>query len=488
MSVSVDFIKENFIFVSKLNDGSNGLTEIVRGFDNKLYVRKFIPYINLPYKKLLNKENPNLVKIFYVAEDSNSTYVIEEYISGITLKEKLQNAYRFTDSEVEKIALQLCDGLAFLHKLDILHRDITPSNIILINGTQQVKIIDLGAARSIQEKAMDTRLLGTPGYAPPEQYGFSSTDTRSDIFSLGKTMLELLENSRNKRLKVVFQRCTELDPINRYQSIDELKKALENKYTFQSIPKNWLFATVLLACCYLFYHAFNYYKSNTIHSELSNNENHSISSDNISNNDSANFNTSKSGFDINSPTALSSRKESIADSNLTSQNANNKQSMPKQISKIVFKQLDNILIFDQTSFSIYEDGLYGKYSFKPFNHTKPIIRIHNASEEYIENPIFEFWANHLGIIGDNFSYKNSYGDVEYVNLLKRSSKKEPVYLYRIKLQGKIPPNSDYSIESLTQLNEFYGVYTSNNRGRKNILIRAHSKYRIDDLPYEIIFK
>ena len=125
--------------------------------------------------------------------------------------------------------LQLCDGLIMLHRKGIIHRDIKPSNIILqaVGGHDFVRLIDYDAARIVKEEQKeDTRLLGTKGYAPPEQYGYGQTDQRSDIYSLGITFKEMLGENYNGWLRPILQKCTEVDARSRYQTVADLKKAL----------------------------------------------------------------------------------------------------------------------------------------------------------------------------------------------------------------------------------------------------------------------
>ncbi|MBR4904092.1 MAG: protein kinase [Selenomonadaceae bacterium] len=119
----------------------------------------------------------------------------------------------------------MCDGLKELHEQKIIHRDIKPSNMILQG--ERIRLIDFDAARIFKEgKESDTKLLGTKGYAPPEQFGHGQTDNRSDIYSLGVTMKTLLGENCDGRLKKILDKCTELDPKNRFQNVDELKLAL----------------------------------------------------------------------------------------------------------------------------------------------------------------------------------------------------------------------------------------------------------------------
>ena len=125
------------------------------------------------------KDNPikNTPRIYEVIEDSNQLIVLEEYISGTTLQQILDEQKVLKEEQVENIIRQLCSILLELHKAHppIIHRDIKPSNII-ISPDGVVKLIDMNAAKwNRNHSGRDTALIGTVGYAAPEQYGFASS-------------------------------------------------------------------------------------------------------------------------------------------------------------------------------------------------------------------------------------------------------------------------------------------------------------------------
>ena len=230
METAVRFIKDNFTRVALLKEGGNGSTELVLGADKQVYVRKIIPYTNLPYGKLAALEHPVLPQLYYVAEDGASTYVIEEYIEGTNLQDWLEQKGFLPEEKVRRIGLQLCGALEVLHAQGILHRDIKPANIIY-KRDGSVRLIDFGAARTYaksgaEEAPHDTNILGTQGYAPPEQYGFASTDGRSDLYALGRTLKVLLGPGYHGTLRKILRRCTQLDPERRVQSATALQKLL----------------------------------------------------------------------------------------------------------------------------------------------------------------------------------------------------------------------------------------------------------------------
>jgi serine/threonine protein kinase len=163
--------------------------------------------------------------------------VIRDYIEGKAL-DQLPQDIGLTIEQVITLGKELCDILTYLHGHNppIIHRDIKPQNIIR-NTSGKLYLIDFGISRFYHEEALcDTSCYGTIGFAAPEQYGFSQTDSRSDIYSLGIVLCWLLtgETDRNsalsavkhRRLRTVLSKCTEFDPEKRYISAKRLKAAL----------------------------------------------------------------------------------------------------------------------------------------------------------------------------------------------------------------------------------------------------------------------
>lgn len=184
------------------------------------------------YRLLSGQNNPHIPQIYAVEEQEKELLIAEEYVDGESLSEHLQKNL-LSDEQKLNYALQLCEAVGFLHALNpsVIHRDIKPSNI-LINGKGELKLIDFDASRHYKEvpSSSDTRLLGTVEYAPPEQFGYSQTDVRSDIYSMGVVFHEM-RPTENKRLaeqwEKIAEKCTSFDPKNRYQSVAELRRELE---------------------------------------------------------------------------------------------------------------------------------------------------------------------------------------------------------------------------------------------------------------------
>lgn len=187
----------------------------------QLYVQKKLSGQHPVYQVLQNHPYPCIPKLHEVIISEDSTTVIEEYIEA-----ESSAAKELSEKQFLHVVRQLCSVLEFLHGNGIIHRDIKPSNI-LITEDMQVYLIDFDAARSPKaDKEQDTQLLGTKGFAPPEQYGFSQTDERTDIYALGATFECLLEDKRwGARYKKIIRKCMNLDPDKRYQSVRQVRNA-----------------------------------------------------------------------------------------------------------------------------------------------------------------------------------------------------------------------------------------------------------------------
>ena len=209
---------------------------IVQHRENKnIYVKKELDVYNLSvYSYLKDKSFRGLPKIYEVVESDNTLIVIEEYISGNTLESILSDNGALPEQQIIKYTLQLCDILKNLHNCTppIIHRDIKPSNI-MITPNDDVILLDLNAAKYMNPQTEeDTKLIGTKGYAAPEQYGFGSSNTRTDIYAIGMVINTMLVGSfsistTESRLSTIIKKCTELTPQNRFESIEELQKALQ---------------------------------------------------------------------------------------------------------------------------------------------------------------------------------------------------------------------------------------------------------------------
>lgn len=186
-------------------------------------------------EQLKNLSSKYLPKIEVMIPKGNQLIVYEEYINGKNLADLMKTNAPFDTDEVTRLMLMLSDALTELHANAIIHRDIKPSNI-MISSDGVLKLIDFDASRMFEVgKNQDTVNLGTIGYAAPEQYGYSQTDARSDIYSIGVLMLELLlgkntlpDKEHATSLEKIAMQAGAFDPEQRYQSIQDFRTAVKN--------------------------------------------------------------------------------------------------------------------------------------------------------------------------------------------------------------------------------------------------------------------
>ena len=212
------------------------------GKKDEIVVNSLLAEANM-MKKL---DHPALPRIVDIIDNGITIYVVMDYIEGESL-DKILNEYGVQSEElVIGWAKQLCDALSYLHgqKPPIIYRDMKPANVML-KPEGNVKIIDFGIAREYKELSLaDTTVLGTKGYAPPEQYS-GQTDARSDIFALGMTMHHLLTgiDPRNgeayvsvrqwnpelsEGIEVIIDKCVQPAAENRYQTCADLLYDLDH--------------------------------------------------------------------------------------------------------------------------------------------------------------------------------------------------------------------------------------------------------------------
>lgn len=214
-----------------LKENTRGSVCLIRhkATGRKLILRRFTGNAEV-YRKLLGLSCQNLPTIYEVVSRGSEHLVLEEFIEGDTLDFLLQDAL-FTPDETRKIVTQLCRALWILHSMDAVHRDIKPENVIL-RGRDAV-LIDFDAARVHKPAHQnDTQVLGTIGFAAPEQYGLSQSDIRADIYALGILMNVMLTGEHPSKklaegsLSRVVSRCTQVNPQKRYKNVLRLMEVL----------------------------------------------------------------------------------------------------------------------------------------------------------------------------------------------------------------------------------------------------------------------
>lgn len=157
------------------------------------------------------------------------TIVLEKYIEGETMEDYLARS-SVSSGQARRFLYELLQAVSAIHKLGIIHRDIKPGNI-LIDRAGHIHLIDFGIARIYRQgKSKDTELLGTVEYAAPEQFGYSQSDFRTDIFSVGMTCRDLNQAiKKNRFLQKIERKCTKMDPRERYPNAETVLKAFRKR-------------------------------------------------------------------------------------------------------------------------------------------------------------------------------------------------------------------------------------------------------------------
>ena len=207
----------------------------------KIYVKKILSVYNAEvYKRLVSFPICGIPRIVEYYEEENQLILIENYISGQSLEEVMDNGSLNLPMVLHYVT-ELCDILWKLHTMNppIIHRDIKPSNII-ITEHNHVMLLDFNAAKFYSNTATkDTVLLGTKGYAAPEQYGFGSSSIKTDIYAVGVLLKKLTEHLPEVPLELqeIIKKCMQMNPSDRYTTVIDVVNAIKNtNYMNQKIP------------------------------------------------------------------------------------------------------------------------------------------------------------------------------------------------------------------------------------------------------------
>lgn len=196
----------------------------------KVCIKKILDVYNINiYARLYHDHITGTPEIISYQESEGQLTVIEEYVAGTSLQEKIDDC-TLTEIDILSYMIDICTILDQLHGFmpPIVHRDIKPSNVIITKYNRAV-LLDFNAAKFYSaDSNEDTVLLGTQGYASPEQYGFGASTPQSDIYSLGILLKEMLSSAQlsNPALNTVINKCTQMVPGDRYATVSVLKKNL----------------------------------------------------------------------------------------------------------------------------------------------------------------------------------------------------------------------------------------------------------------------
>ena len=184
-------------------------------------------------------KHPNVIGAYDVVDEGNMHYIVMEYVDGTTLNKYIRNKGKLSNEETVNISLQVAKGIQAAHKKGIIHRDIKPQNIV-INDKNVVKITDFGIARAITSTTKNISVIGTVHYISPEQVRNTKIDFRSDIYSFGCTMYEMITG------EVPFEGDTPLDIIISHLRNNLQSPHLKNDKVYKSLEKIILKAARML--------------------------------------------------------------------------------------------------------------------------------------------------------------------------------------------------------------------------------------------------
>lgn len=266
------FLIERYEILSKV--GAGGMSDVYKAKDHvlgrivaiKVLKAEFSEDVNFVTKfrteaqSAAGLEHPNIVNIYDVGSENGLHFIVMEYVEGITLKTYIEKKGQLSFKEATSIAIQVARGIEAAHSKDIIHRDIKPQNVI-ISTEGKVKVTDFGIARAISANTISAEVMGSVHYASPEQARNGFVDGRSDIYSLGIVMYEMVTGrvpfDGDSTVSVAIQhlqeemvepsayapelpisyekivlKATQKNPDRRYQTIEELladlRKALAN--------------------------------------------------------------------------------------------------------------------------------------------------------------------------------------------------------------------------------------------------------------------
>jgi len=266
------FISDRYEIIDKV--GSGGMADVYKARDQRLNRFVAIKVLKPEYssdKSFVNKfraeaqsaaglSHPNIVNVYDVGDDSGLHYIVMELVEGITLKRFIERKGKLEVKEAVGIGIQIAQGMEAAHDNHIIHRDIKPQNII-ISRDGKVKVTDFGIAKATNSNTITSNAMGSVHYLSPEQARGGYSDEKSDIYSLGVTLYEMLsgkvpfagDNTVSVALlhiqgeamplreldpdipvsvDKIVQKCMQKRPERRYHSaselITDLKKAISN--------------------------------------------------------------------------------------------------------------------------------------------------------------------------------------------------------------------------------------------------------------------
>lgn len=212
--------QKNDCQVLRLRNQKNGKDLVLRSFPKRLDA----------YEVLCGIRCENLPEIYDAMDMEDGQIVFEEFIDGITVAQVMETG-KYHYRGAKKVLMGICNALAVLHEREIIHRDVKPENV-MVDQNGRVLLLDLNASRKESQAGKDTVIMGTVGYAAPEQLGLSQSDARADIYAAGVLLNVMLtgkhptERFAPGRAGRIIRKCTALNPDDRYQTALKLWETL----------------------------------------------------------------------------------------------------------------------------------------------------------------------------------------------------------------------------------------------------------------------
>lgn len=190
-------------------------------------------------EKMADRKLSGIPKTYRIFEENGEVYLVREYIEGMSLAQMVLQKGGISEAEICRISRKICQTAEQFQNPDepMIHRDIKPENIVVTPGSEVV-FIDFGTMRSYKKDgSRDTFVVGTRGTAAPEQYGYTQTDQRTDVYAIGQTMLymvsesyemnQLSECAVSRRMKKIIEKACSFEPDKRYGDAAQLRRAVE---------------------------------------------------------------------------------------------------------------------------------------------------------------------------------------------------------------------------------------------------------------------
>ena len=190
-------------------------------------------------EKMADRKLSGVPKAYRIFEENGKVYLVREYIEGMSLAQMILQKGGISEAEICRISRKICQTAEQFQNPDepMIHRDIKPENIVVTPGAEVV-FIDFGTMRSYKKDgSRDTFVVGTRGTAAPEQYGYTQTDQRTDVYAIGQTMLymvsesyemnQLSECAVSRRMKKIIEKACSFEPDKRYGDAAQLRRAVE---------------------------------------------------------------------------------------------------------------------------------------------------------------------------------------------------------------------------------------------------------------------